>query len=138
MENDLEVVRKLVVAGAKSLGIEESRAVATLERVLGKTKPKDNKTLFNELCAILGHSGSVLYTTGRANKLRIRLKTFSPEQIKTAAQNIAYDDFMMGDNPGGKKYGNIDYLLRNDEKLDEWLGERGTAAGTTDLTKVTF
>ena len=80
----------------------------------------DKKSLFNELVADLGYSKAIL-TASRLTKLKARLNQFSPEQLKEVAKKIAEDPFMQGENSHGKRYGTIDYLLRNDEKIDEWL-----------------
>lgn len=108
-----------------------------IEAHTGKTKPSANKELFYELCEILMQGRQVKFTPARANKLRLRLKTFSVDEMKRVARTIASDEFMMGDNPGNRKYGNIDYLLRSDEKMDEWLNNANEQT-QVDLTKVKF
>jgi len=60
-------------------------------------------------------------TPGRVSKLKNRLKTFTPDEIERAANNLSKSDFHMGVNDNNTKYATIDFLLRNDEKLDEWL-----------------
>ncbi|MGV9002372.1 MAG: hypothetical protein ACOH18_05470 [Candidatus Saccharimonadaceae bacterium] len=115
----MEILRKLVAVGAVGCNVEESRAIALLERLTGTTKPGDNKEFFYSLCSTLGQSAGTKYTTARANKLRIRLKTYSKDDMLKAATAIAGNAYMMGDS--GRKYGTIDYLIRGDEKLDEWL-----------------
>ena len=111
-----------------------------MERLLGAEinsrppKPTQNKQLFESLCKALGHT-NLKYTPGRAAKLRQRLRTFSADDILQAAQAIAQNDYMMGDNPSGKKYGTVDYLLRNDEKLDEWL-ESSRGNTVMDLSRI--
>ena len=116
---DMEILRKLVAVGADACNVEVTRALALLERLTGTTKPSDNKEFFYSLCTILGHSKETKYTTARANKLRIRLKTYSKDDMIKAATAIASNGYMMGES--GRKYGTIDYLIRGDEKLDEWL-----------------
>lgn len=81
----------------------------------------DHKALFYELVRVLNFSDTTRYTENRKRKLIARLRTYSREVLCTAATNIAADGFMQGDNPGGKRYGTIDYLLRNDEIIDRWL-----------------
>lgn len=93
------------------------------------------KPLFDKLCGILGHQ-SLKYTPARAAKLRRRLKTFSEQEIITAAKAIADNEYLMGDNPSGKKYGTVDYLIRNDEKLDEWLESARGNGGSVDLRSI--
>lgn len=85
------------------------------------TNQSTPRNLFSELVQILGFSDKVLFTEQRGTKLKQRLKTFSVEQIKQAATAIAEDDFLQGDNKAGKRYGDIDFLLRSDEQLDKYL-----------------
>jgi hypothetical protein len=116
---ELEILKKLVVVGAAACNVDEKRALALLDRHIGKTPPAANKKLFYELCAALGQGEQTKYTTARANKLKLRLKTYSESDMLNAARAIASNDYMMGSS--GRKYGTIDYLLRNDEQIDQWL-----------------
>lgn len=80
--------------------------------------------VFNDLVNALDYNvNKIKYTSGRKNKLKMRLRTFTPEELLTAAKNLANSSWHMGDNPSGIKYATIDFLLRNDEKVDEWLNK---------------
>jgi hypothetical protein len=97
----------------------------------GKPKPttgKSYRTMFSELVEALGFTDRVMPTDGRTRKLRVRLKSFSFADILAAAHAIGADGYLQGDNPGGKRYGDIDYLLRSDEMIDKWRqkSENGT------------
>lgn len=82
----------------------------------------DLKKLFYELVEALGFDGSrVVYTEARRKKLKARLKTFGEQAVREAAQNVADDEFLQGDNDSGKRYGDIDFLLRSDENLEKRL-----------------
>lgn len=84
--------------------------------------------LLKTLIKKLGHNDQTKITDGRKRKLKVRLKTYTPEEILTAALNLTSDGFMQGDNDAGKKYGTIDYFLRSDEVIDKWLNtEHGTS-----------
>lgn len=135
---DLKILEYLVKGGARYHDVEEERAMALLKRVLAAQNPTPlaNRTLFYELATTLGHSDKVLYTTGRANKLKARLKVFTPEKLLQAAEIIAGDPFLQGDNDGAKKYGNIDYLLRKDEIIDNLIADVDPSTQVSDLTKV--
>lgn len=90
---------------------------------LEKTNNEINKfdtELFVSLVAELGCVRATA-TPGRKAKLAKRLKTYTPEELKKAARNIGKNKFMSGENDNKKRYGTIDYLLRNDEKIEEWL-----------------
>lgn len=89
------------------------------------SQPTTSKTLLMDLIKALGYSDKVRVTPGRLRKLRVRLKTYTAAELLKAATNIEADPFMNGDNDGGVKYGNIDYLLRDDEKVDKWLQRGG-------------
>lgn len=69
----------------------------------------------SELATALGRGGS-RPTVARVTKLRARLKTYSLEELTKAARAIAANDFMV---KGG--HNTLDYLLRNDEKVERWL-----------------
>jgi hypothetical protein len=90
----------------------------------------DLKVIFSNLVNTLGFSDKTLFTDGRRAKLKLRLKHFTPEQLTEAAQAIADSPFHQGENEQGKRYGTIDFLLRSDEKIDEWL--------KSDNKKVTY
>lgn len=117
--DEIEALRMMIVTGAKAHNANAERALAAFDRLVGKTTASANKPLFYELCAILGHSKETKYTPQRSKKLQLRLKSYSKEDMLKAAQAIANNDYMAGSS--GRKYGTIDYLLRNDEKIDEWL-----------------
>lgn len=81
------------------------------------------KTFFYRLVEKLGFSESVKFTNQRGNKLKLRLKTYKPDELLNAAEIISADAFLQGENPSGKRYGTIDYLLRSDEKVDEQINK---------------
>lgn len=83
--------------------------------------PQNIKNLLSGLITALGYGNNVKLTDGRIRKLKIRLKQYSSADLLSAAHRIADDAFMQGDNTGGKRYGDIDYLLRSDEVVDKWL-----------------
>lgn len=94
----------------------------------------NSRQLFFELSGLLGFSELVKFTDQRRRKLAARLKTYTAEELRLAAKAIANDGFMQGDNPGGKRYGTIDYLIRSDENLEKWL-DRTKQTIPEDLTK---
>ena len=96
---------------------------------------ESRKKIFYDLVDALGGTERVRYTDQRSQKLGTRLKTYSADELRSAAEVIGSDSFMQGDNEGGKRYGNIDYLLRNDEIPDRWLESDG-AKKEVDLTQV--
>jgi len=103
-----------------------------------KQTPIMGKDLFYRLVEALGQPKTVKYTSQRATKLKQRRKLWSDDELLKAAKIVAGDPFLQGDNPGGKRYGNIDYLLRNDEKVDNWLAEGGNSTETGDLSRLEF
>ena len=60
-------------------------------------------------------------------KLKTRLKTFSIDQLKTAAVNMHNDPYMTGQNKTGRVYATLEYLLRNDKNVDKWLVQKPRA-----------
>ena len=85
---------------------------------------ESTRDLFYKLVKQLGFTETVQYTDARRRKLQARLKRYKPEQLEKVAQSIYASPFHQGDNPSGKRYGTIDFLLRSDEKVDEWLNEK--------------
>lgn len=112
-------------------------AKALKEAGIADTADTSTRALFDKLCEVLGHQ-NLKYTPGRVAKLKRRLKTFSEKDIVEAAKAIAGNEYLMGDNPNGKKYGTIDYLIRNDEKLDEWLEFANGSGNEVDLSNYKF
>ena len=61
-------------------------------------------------------------TEDRVKKLKLRRKIYSLEEILTAVNNLAASAFHQGKNDRNWK-ANPDFLLRSDEKVDEWLNK---------------
>ena len=59
-------------------------------------------------------------TSGRDNKLSLRLKKFTLEEILKALDNLSKSKFHQGDNDRGWK-ADPDFLIRSDEQVDKWL-----------------
>lgn len=83
----------------------------------------DLKAFFYQLVFNLGFTDSVRFTDKRKLKLKSRLKAYSSAQLLQASELIGADGFLQGDNPGGARYGDIDYLLRSDEQIDKQLNK---------------
>jgi hypothetical protein len=77
--------------------------------------------LLIQINAKLGGSAQMHLTAGRKDKLKRRLKTFTPRQLLQAAESMGGDPHLQGDNDRSKRYGTIDFFLRNDEKIAEHL-----------------
>lgn len=71
------------------------------------------KQITQELNQLLGNTGKLKADYSR--KLKARLKTFTLEEIKTAAKNIAANEFMLTN-----RHNKIEYLLRSDQVIDKW------------------
>lgn len=102
-----------------------NKEIKNKEKEIGTNVPlsagADIKVLFSELIGLLGYTDTVKYTEGRRRKLQARVRNSSPDELRRAAQAIAGDTYMQGDNPAGKRYGDIDYLIRSDEQVDKWI-----------------
>lgn len=94
------------------------------------TTGKSYRQMFEELVSALGYDqpSRVKPLDSRIRKLRLRLKQFTYDEILTAARTLGADDFMQGENDGGKRYGDIDYLLKKDEIIDKWLNKAQAVA----------
>lgn len=95
-----------------------------------------SKELLLSLAKVLAYRRDPVYNAERAKKLQKRLANFTAEELTLAAQTLADNDFMMGENPGGVKYATVDYLIRSDENVEKWLEIADTAS--EDLTKLEF
>lgn len=84
----------------------------------------DSEELFYQLVETLGFSPNVRFTEQRKRKLKARTKVYSASDLLSAAKVIANDEFLQGENAGAKRYGTIDYLLRNDEIVDRYLEQK--------------
>ena len=99
-------------------------------------KADDVESLFFDLAEKLGMARRPVLTSTRRAKLKARLKNFTPIDLIEVALTISKDEFMQGKNDGGKKYGTIDYLIRNDEKIEYWINEAMSAkANGGDLSE---
>lgn len=56
------------------------------------------------------------------NKVKTRLKRgFTVQDICLAIKNIRASAFHCGDNENGKVYATLDFICRNDQKVEEWM-----------------
>ena len=102
-----------------------------IQEVHSLVDPKDQrpsgptlKDLFYKLNTELQGTAAVKATDSRLRKLKARLKTYKPAELMIAAKAIGQDDYMQGDserNADGKRYGTIDYLVRNDDNVAKWI-----------------
>lgn len=85
------------------------------------TSAKANEELFYKLVDNLGFNNNrVQYTSGRIKKLNNRLAAFSEDELINASKSLGASPWHMGQNPAHRKYGDIDFLLRNDEMVERW------------------
>jgi hypothetical protein len=56
-------------------------------------------------------------------KLQKRLEKYSMEEIVRASQIMLKNNFMTGDNEGKVWYATPSYILRDDDKINEWLNK---------------
>lgn len=90
----------------------------------GPAASEHTTTLLNDLNKLLGGRGEAKPTTDRKARLKSRLKDFSEDELKIAAQNLGTDEFMQGANDNNKRYGTIDYLLRTSSNVNKWLEDQ--------------
>lgn len=124
-EQEQAFLRQMVIKGTQiTFGRDEKKALAILDKYLAAYRSEDarkpSRELFYKLVIALGQSDQVKYTANRGNKLRARLKMFTDKELLDAANAIYADPWMMGENPQGKVYAKIDYLILNDENVDKW------------------
>lgn len=84
----------------------------------------DDSVLFYELVEILGFDKSrTKFLDERKRKLKQRLKMFDAQTIKQAAKALSDSPYHQGENPDGRRYGNIDFLIRADSQVEKWANE---------------
>jgi hypothetical protein len=87
---------------------------------------KDLVELFGKLHTLTGGKGKPIFNVKRQNQLKFLLDpkkgNMTEEQLIRAATNIGNDAFLQGDNDNKKRYGDVDYLLRQD-KAAKWADE---------------
>lgn len=84
----------------------------------------DEEEFIQELNQTLGGKARIRAVKPRIKKLQQRMKTFSKDEIREAAFNLSQSEFHMGKNDGGIRYGTVDFLLRSDVQLENWLNNR--------------
>jgi hypothetical protein len=62
-------------------------------------------------------------TPDRSKKIKLRLKSYTLDEIKKAIDNLKQSKFHNGENDRGW-IATIDFLIRNDEKIDEFLNSK--------------
>ncbi len=88
---------------------------------------QDLADLFSKLHTLTKGKGKPILNVKRHNQLKFLLDpkkgNMTKEQLIRAATNIGNDDFLQGENDSKKRYGDIDYLLRQD-KAAKWSEEQ--------------
>lgn len=84
-----------------------------------KAESDDVEKVFEFYCETLGVKRTLTKT--RRTKIAARLKEFSVDELKQTIINMEADDFVTGNNPGGKFYAEIEYLCRSQEKVEKYL-----------------
>ena len=73
--------------------------------------------IFNFWKKQMNHPKAIL-TADRKAKILARLKDYSPHDCLLAILGCRHTRWNMGENPGGKKYNQIDLIFRNGEKME--------------------
>lgn len=89
-----------------------------------KEKEKTYAEFVSEFNRISG--GSFRGDQKSERQFNARLKTYTKEEILTAAENAAKDKYLMGDNDRGVKYLTPEYITRED-KIERWLNNKPQA-----------
>jgi hypothetical protein len=121
---------KVTMSNGLTIGVTDE-SIKKVENVIyrGRNKAEvndDNKDLvelFSKLHKLTGGKGKPIFNVKRQNQLKFLLDpkkgNMTEEQLITAATNIGKDAFLQGENENNKRYGDIDYLLRQD-KASKW------------------
>lgn len=102
-----------------------------------ETSAKANEDLFYELVEQLGFTrGRVKFLPARQSKLAARLKNADAAALRRAAVALSRSPFHMGQNENNRKYGDIDFLLRNDEMIEKWSNHLSVSETMNGVAKV--
>lgn len=98
------------------------------EITVQKNEPNSSE-IYQDILDHFNQTFSDLYSPLRLTKkkidqLKLRLKTFTINEIKTAITNCHDDPSCRGNNRTGWK-ADWDYLFRNDERIDKYLNYKG-------------
>lgn len=110
---------KVAKRSAKSGVLNDKSGGSNKTKQLDKTK---DITLFISLFN-KKFSSNYRDTRGRIEKLSLRRKTYSLEEICLALENLSRSKFHQGQNDTGWK-ADPDFLLRSDEQVDKWLNKQ--------------
>jgi hypothetical protein len=86
---------------------------------------KRNNTISSDELNIIEHFNSVFekkyrITSDRKKKIKLRLKSYTVDEIKSAIDGLSKSKFHNGENDRGW-VADIDFLIRNDEQIDKFL-----------------
>jgi hypothetical protein len=109
-----------------SVGIPKVDKMATQDRI-GKDRIEKNTITSDEVSQVIQYYNQLFgtkyrVTSDRVKKIKLRLKTYTLDEIKIAIKNIKSSKFHNGENDRGWK-ATIDFIIRNDEKIDEFLNK---------------
>lgn len=110
----------------------ENRTTYRNRQETSKADCKTIEALFDFWREATGRNGHTKLTDGRRQKLRERLRSYSPEEIQQAISNCAASEFHV---EGG--YTDLTLICRNDEKLEAFrdMGGGDEAAWEEFLTR---
>ena len=85
----------------------------------------NNTITSNEVNQIIEYFNNIFQTkyrvtADRNKKIKLRLKSYSLDEIQKAIDNLKQSSFHNGNNDRGWKAG-IDFIIRNDEQIDKFL-----------------
>jgi uncharacterized phage protein (TIGR02220 family) len=87
-----------------------------------------NTITSNEVNQIIEYFNNIFQTkyrttADRNKKIKLRLKSYSLDEIQKAINNLKQSSFHNGNNDRGWKAG-IDFIIRNDEQIDKFLNSQ--------------
>lgn len=110
-----------------SSALERKQSIKEDSLDLSELFPEEKKpsVTSNEVSVVIEYFNELFgtryrVTPDRSKKIRLRLKTYTLEEIKTAITKCKASKFHTGENDRSWKAG-IDYIVRNDEIIDQFL-----------------
>lgn len=115
--DELKILLRKAWKAKRSFNAEEVKGIidSFIDRYEIETKPDNGGKWFLDY---LFHCTKIKRKALNRPKLKARLKTFKPEEIKRAILNASKSEHHMGN---GFRHMTSEFFTRNDDNIDKWL-----------------
>lgn len=117
IKSESKSLKGLSLEGSLEGSLEETPSTKKKEETI-KKKEEREKENFDWFLKHLNECVDKKYRSVKIDKLKVRLKTYSVEEIKRAILNASKSEYHVGE---GFRYLTPNFFVRGDEKIDQWL-----------------